>query len=343
MIQLTFSSVTIVEGTAKDLIKNQATDQVLGLVVKNKTSAETDYYFASLTVSADGYASNFRKRAMTTKPQVRSTFVGLELIDCALPNPNHGHVLIGNNPPVLLYQIGTHETRMLVDMPRIPTAAEGGLKKYLREKIMPDLPQCVQEPFAKAIEADRLPSMPNSFLPATTATKHGLILLGDALNMRHPLTGGGMTVAFNDVVLISELLSPQAVPDLEDTDLVLAQMSKFHWRRKHLTSIINILAQALYALFAANDDYLRVLQNGCVSYFRRGGECISGPAGLLAGIIKRPMVLFYHFFAVALWSIFVMFKGLELWQYPAGVITSCAVFFKACAVIFPYIFSEMRS
>ena len=61
-----------------------------------------------------------------------------------------------------------------------------------------------------------------------------------------------MTVAFNDVVLLTSLLSPSVVPDLSDSRLVLRQMSTFHWRRKNLTSVINILAQALYSLFAAS-------------------------------------------------------------------------------------------
>jgi squalene monooxygenase len=34
----------------------------------------------------------------------------------------------------------------------------------------------------------------------------GAILLGDAFNMRHPLTGGGMTVVLNDVILLREML-----------------------------------------------------------------------------------------------------------------------------------------
>lgn len=118
--------------------------------------------------------------------------------------------------------------------------------------VLPDLPACVQPSFRKALEAERFPSMPNSFLPASTNKTPGMILLGDAMNMRHPLTGGGMTVAFNDVVLVTALLSPENVPDLEDTEAVLRQMSKFHWDRKALTSVINILAQALYSLFAAN-------------------------------------------------------------------------------------------
>jgi len=37
-------------------------------------------------------------------------------------------------------------------------------------------------------------------------SREGVLLAGDALNMRHPLTGGGMSVALNDVVLLTELL-----------------------------------------------------------------------------------------------------------------------------------------
>ena len=166
------------------------------------------------------------------------------------------------------------------------------------------------------------------------------------MNMRHPLTGGGMTVALNDVVLLSQLLSPQRVPDLGDTVLVKQAMKEFHWQRKKLSSIINILAQALYALFAANDVQLKALQMGCFHYFLRGGQCVDGPAGLLAGIIKRPFVLFYHFFSVALlasWLVMANTMGnvFGIWKLPWAIIQSLMVFWKACVVIFPYIFSEM--
>lgn len=81
------------------------------------------------------------------------------------------------------------------------------------------------------------------------------MILGDALNMRHPLTGGGMTVALNDVCVIRELLSPERVPNLSNTGLVLEQLAEFHWKRKNSSSVINILAQALYALFAADSTH----------------------------------------------------------------------------------------
>lgn len=185
--------------------------------------------------------------------QVRSNFVGLILKNAKLPAPNHGHVVLGNNAPVLIYQIGQGETRILVDVPgKLPSVATGELHKYLRERVLPDLPSSLQEPFSEAVETGRLKSMPNSFLPPSINKTEGIVLLGDAMNMRHPLTGGGMTVAFNDVVLLSKLLSPKFVPSFKDTRLVLSQMNAFHWKRKSLSSVINILAQALYSLFAAN-------------------------------------------------------------------------------------------
>ena len=51
----------------------------------------------------------------------------------------------------------------------------------------------------------------------------GVLLLGDAYNMRHPLTGGGMSVALNDVRIWRSLL--KNIPDLYD-DMDLLQVIK---------------------------------------------------------------------------------------------------------------------
>ncbi|KAG9620943.1 squalene epoxidase, partial [Aureobasidium melanogenum] len=252
------ANVTGIEATATDLVRSGYTGQVLG--VECSTRDRKDYYFAHLTVVADGYASKFRKEINTRAPVVKSKFWGLELIDADLPMPNHGHVLISDSPPVLLYQIGTHETRALVDVPEnLPSASvrNGGVKNHLRNVVLPSLPARVRPSFEAALDRGALRSMPNSFLPASKNKHAGVILLGDAMNMRHPLTGGGMTVAFNDALLLSRLLSPEQVPRLEDTKAVLAQLDVFHWKRKNLTSVINILAQALYSLFAANERFSR--------------------------------------------------------------------------------------
>lgn len=248
-------NVSIVETKATDLITCSYTNQVVGVECVGKDQMR-DCYFGSLTVVSDGYNSKFRKQHHKHTPKMRSRFWGLELIDAQLPKPNHGHVLLNSDkPPVLVYQIGTHETRILIDVPEnLPSASvkNGGVKNHLRNVVLPSLPECLQPSVLEALERGPLRSMPNSFLPAASNKTPGLMLLGDALNMRHPLTGGGMTVALNDVVFIRDLLSPEKAPNLGDTNRVLKQLSVFHWQRKKASSVINILAQALYSLFAAD-------------------------------------------------------------------------------------------
>lgn len=245
------SNVTIIEATATSLIQSHS--DVIG--AEATVNGTTEHFIAPLTVVADGYASKFRKDYHPHTPEVRSKFWGLELIDAELPMPLHGHVFIGSGPPVLMYQIGTHETRALIDIPdKLPSASveNGGVKGHMTNVVLPSLPKAVQPSFRAAIEKGRFRSMPNSFLPSATNKTGGLIILGDASNMRHPLTGGGMTVAFNDVVVLRDLLSPEKVPTFKDTPSIKQAMKSFHWRRKNTASVINILAQALYSLFAAN-------------------------------------------------------------------------------------------
>lgn len=246
-------NVSVVESTVIDLVRCGHTGQILG--VQCLTKGKKDAHFGQLTVLADGYASKFRKGYISRSVVSKSRFWGLELVDAVLPRPLYGHVILGDGAPVLLYQIGSRETRVLVDVPEGLESAstkKGGIKGHLKDVVLPSLPECVKPSFERALEEGKLRSMPNSFLPASVNRVPGMVILGDAMNMRHPLTGGGMTVALNDVVLLNELLSPEVVPDLGNTKLVLKQMEAFHWKRKHLTSVINILAQALYSLFAAD-------------------------------------------------------------------------------------------
>lgn len=97
------------------------------------------------------------------------------------------------------------------------------------------------------------------------------------------------------------------------------------------------------------DPQLATLQMGCFRYFQLGGTCIDGPVGLLAGIIRNPLVLIVHFFAVAVYSIWIyIVEGVGAGGKRSGgnsltrLASSPAVFWKACTVIFPYIFSELR-
>ena len=97
--------------------------------------------------------------------------------------------------------------------------------------------------------------MPASFLPPSAYPRPGVVTLGDAFNMRHPLTGGGMTVALKDVIIWRRLLS--SCQDLSNDEELRKKLKSFSIQRKSTHAfVVNILAQALYELFAATDGEL---------------------------------------------------------------------------------------
>ncbi|XP_072908924.1 squalene monooxygenase isoform X2 [Hemitrygon akajei] len=252
--------------------------------------------------------------------------------------PNHAELVLADPSPILVYQISSNETRVLVDirgeMPR-------HLKDYMIEKIYPQLPEHIKEPFLHAVQNDRLRTMPASFLPPSPVNKPGVLLLGDAYNMRHPLTGGGMSVVLNDVRIWNCLL--QSIPDLHDNDAMLQAKKKFHWARKKSHSfVVNVLAQALYELFAATDDSLHQLRKACFHYFKLGGQCVAGPVGLLSVLSPEPMTLIGHFFAVAFYAIYFSFKEEPWYLKPRALLKGALIVYRACLVIFPLIYSEIK-
>ncbi|PNY24925.1 Squalene monooxygenase [Tolypocladium capitatum] len=350
---LAHENITVVETEVLNTVRGEYADRVLGVESRTTVGGEAgekkrDYFFGHLTIIADGYLSRFRKQLLGSDPVVKSKFYALELIDCALPQEHFGHVIIGDASPVLLYQIGARETRALFDVPQgIPEAAPaaGGVRGYIKNVAIPALPASVRASAERALGDGKIPrSMPNSWLPPSKQTFNGVVLLGDAFNMRHPLTGGGMTVAFNDALLLAELIHPSRVRNLEDARAMRAAVDAFYWRRKALTSIINVLAQALYTLFAADDRQLRALQLGCFEYFRRG--MTDGPCALLGGILQQPSVLAYHFFSVAFVAIWlnscaVMGSGpLGLLKLPLAIVDAGLILWKASCVFLPLLWRE---
>jgi hypothetical protein len=67
-------------------------------------------------------------------------------------------------------------------------------------------------------------------MPAAPYPTPGALLMGDAFNMRHPLTGGGMTVALSDIVVLRNLLRP--LRDLNDSPNLCKYLESFYTLRK---------------------------------------------------------------------------------------------------------------
>lgn len=95
------------------------------------------YIRAKLTVVADGCFSKFRKDFNPLAVKVSSQFVGTILHKC--PQYKHGHaeIVLSKNGPILIYQISSECTRILVDIQgKMPT----DVTKFMKEKVLPELP-----------------------------------------------------------------------------------------------------------------------------------------------------------------------------------------------------------
>ncbi|XP_030523205.1 squalene monooxygenase SE2-like isoform X1 [Rhodamnia argentea] len=297
----TLPNVTLEQGTVTSLIEEKGT--VKGVQYKTKAGEELKAY-APLTVVCDGCFSNLRRNLCTPKVDVPSHFVGLVVENCDLPLPNHGHVVLADPSPILFYPISSTEIRCLVDVPgqKLPSVASGEMAKYLKTKVAPQVPPELYKAFIAAIDKGNIKSMPNRSMPANPQPTPGALLMGDAFNMRHPLTGGGMTVALSDIVVLRNLLRP--LQDLNNASALCSYLESFYTLRKPVASTINTLAGALYKVFCASPDPARKeMREACFDYLSLGGLCSSGPVSLLSGLNPRPMHLVCHFFAVAVYGV----------------------------------------
>lgn len=92
---------------------------------------------ADLTIVADGCFSRFRKDLTDGSVSVASNFAGLIMNNCPQYKANHAEIVLGDTGPILVYQIASNDTRILVDikgkMPSNP-------KEYMMTKVLSQLP-----------------------------------------------------------------------------------------------------------------------------------------------------------------------------------------------------------
>lgn len=92
---------------------------------------------ADLTIVADGCFSKFRKDLVASSVSVWSNFVGVIMHNVPQFAAGHAEIVLGNSGPVLIYQISSTCTRILVDIPgKLPP----NLKDYMVQKVAPQLP-----------------------------------------------------------------------------------------------------------------------------------------------------------------------------------------------------------
>lgn len=287
--------VDVIEGNAKHFI--EATDGTVEGVCYEVKGDDTIYELrATLTIVCDGIFSTFREQLTSGAKKVSGYFLGMVLRDCVLPFPNHGHVIITDGSPFLAYPISNNEVRVLIDFPGdVPPRKGEELNNFLMNHILCFVPELMKPSFVAAVEEAKFKTMPNHHYAANPVAKNGVVLVGDSLNMRHPLTGGGMTVAFSDVHMLgSKLLKKEAFTSTEKMQNAIAE---FYAERHQQIGSINILADALYKVLG-NDD----LKNACFNYLRRGGNYASEPIAILSALTRDKDLLMQHFFSVAMYG-----------------------------------------
>ncbi|KAI1422279.1 SE-domain-containing protein [Xylaria sp. FL1777] len=338
-------NVRIIEASAKQFLWSEDRQTVVGVTSRSRTAEATqiDHHFAHLTVISDGQASTFRSMLTDKKPITRSRFYALKL-NTDLGSDGLSLGVIGMGWPTGTYQIGPKETRILIDVPEgTGKPSEDGMIGHIRTDVIPTLPSRLHSAADKALTEDRLRSMPNSWLPPCQIRKRGVVLLGDAYNIRHPVSGSGMTVALNDAVVLSELLHPAHVPSLKDYTAVKRQVSEFRHRRKSYSLVLNILAQVMYLLVTADDDYWRIFQRGFVAYACSDEGRTEELAALMGGLLPSPLRLFYHLAAVAMFSIRLHMRKqymMSPWGVPTAVIQCLVACVKVALVSLPYVLQE---
>lgn len=284
-----FENIRCLEAEAK-MFQRDKNDRITGVVCSDKMGNEINVH-AKITVVADGIFSGFRKQLVSAKEEITGFFLGFLLKDSPMPFAQRGHVFLTETSPFLCYPIASDEIRFLVDFPKgQPPKKSDELIQYLNRHVRSRLPETMYASFDNAMSEGKFKVMPNHYLPAKPIQTDGMVILGDALNMRHPLTGGGMTVCLRDVNSLSRLLKTMRIDSPKQR---LELWNAFYESRKQNT-VVNVLADALYNVMSN-----QALKNACFDYLAEGGKKAGEPIALLSGLDKRRTVLSKHFFAVA--------------------------------------------
>lgn len=283
-------NITLVQGNVTRILEHN--DTITGVEYTQEDGTTVSQH-AKLTIVCDGPMSILREKLSKVNKKVTSHFMGLVLKDLELEFPSYGHMIVSGDFPILVYPIHTNAYRILIDYPggKAPKMGKESIER-LKEEVVKILPKEMINSFLKAMDEDQLKVMPNHSMKGQAFRKKGAALLGDSLNMRHPLTGGGMTASFSDILCLNDKLTGI---DFQNEKNLEAAVHEYYKNRGKGVETINILANALYEVFTDEE-----LKEACFEYLQKGGEQATGPLSILSGMNKSKSFLLKHFFKVAM-------------------------------------------
>ncbi|KAM3325445.1 hypothetical protein P3S67_000570 [Capsicum chacoense] len=275
-------NVKLEQGTVTTLLEEKGI--IKGVQYKTKSGEELKAC-APLTIVCDGCFSNLRRTLCNPNMCL------LILSNFQLPHANYGHVFLADPLPLVFYPISSTEVRCLVDVPgqRVPFISNSEMAKYLKTVVGPQVPPEIHDPFIAAVDKGNIRTMSNRSMPAAPHPTRRALLMSDAFNMRNALTGGGMTLALSDVVVLCNFLKP--LHNFNDASTLCKYLESLYTLRKPVASTLNIVPDAFYKVFSASPDQVRIeMRQACFDYLSLGGVYSTGPISLLAGLIKSSTI-----------------------------------------------------
>lgn len=291
-----------------DLLEPARVTRVVGQNVSYQgPSGVQETFFASQIVGASGRSSVVHAAlGLPVSPGTYSRMAGL-VLEAALPFEGYGHVCLGAPGPVLLYRIGPRAVRACLDVPLAFRAAQGRDRAAaLYEAYAPALPEALRAAFRDALASRELSWATNQTRARAMFGRAGLALVGDAVGHHHPLTALGMTLGFQDAVALAEAPS----------------FGAYRKKRSHESRVPELLALALYEVFAGNEDEVVEIRRAIYELWRSSEAERMRTMRFLSGDETRPA----HFAASFLRALGVAGRRLvevglstSQWSHVAGV------------------------
>ncbi|XP_056865930.1 squalene monooxygenase 1,2 isoform X1 [Raphanus sativus] len=278
-------NVRLEEGTVRSLIEEKGV--VKGVTYKNSSGEETTA-FAPLTVA-----------------EVTAYEIGYISRNCRLGQPDKLHLIMAKPSFAMLYQVSSTDVRCNFELlsNNLPSVSNGEMASFVKNSIAPQVPLKFRKTFLKGLdEGSHIKITQAKRMPATLSRKKGVIVLGDAFNMRHPVIASGMMVLLSDILILSRLLKP--LDSLGDENKVSEVMKSFYVLRKPMSATVNTLGNSFWqVLIASTDEAKEAMRQGCFDYLSSGGFRTSGLMAVFGGMNPRPLSLIYHLSVITLSSI----------------------------------------
>ena len=225
-----------------------------------------EFVTAGRIVGADGRTSIVRQSlGLPTHPMTCSRMVGVIVRGARLPLTGYGHVVCGGPGPILLYGLGNHCVRVIVDVP-LDHCTPGDWIGFLSDSYAGLLPETLRHAFIEALRARKFHAAANALRPRVTYGSPHRVLIGDAAGHYHPMTAVGMTLGFGDALTLAD------GQDFHD----------FTTKRFLATRATELLAMGLYEVFADHRAEAVALRHAIYRGWRANPAVRDQTVGLLS-------------------------------------------------------------